>query len=92
MDLLGKPLSAKHIDGMTEKRNNIEEIMKTIDAEVEWIKNAGVSLTTLHDCGETSVWEHIEYLVDPGTCCLQHQLNPSCIIRSHNVKGLKWPK
>ena len=74
MDPLGKPLSAKQIESMQENRDKLEEIMRTIDAEVERIKNVGVPLQTLHDRGEMSVWERIDYLVDPGTFCPLHSI------------------
>ncbi|HRS83058.1 MAG TPA: carboxyl transferase domain-containing protein, partial [Smithellaceae bacterium] len=74
MDPLGKPLSARQIESMRENCARIEEIMQTIDAEVERIKNVGVSLQTLHDRGEMSVWERIAYLVDPGTFCPLHSI------------------
>ena len=63
MDPLCKPLSAKQIGSMQENRAKLEDIMKTIDAEVERIKSVGVPLKTLHDRGEMSVWERIDYLV-----------------------------
>ncbi len=39
--------------------------MQTIDAEVKRIKNVGVPLSKLNERGEMSVWQRIEYLVDP---------------------------
>ena len=74
MDPLGRSLSAKQIESMKENVAQIEEIMKSIDAEVERIKNVGVPLQTLHERGEMSVWERIEYLVDPGTFCPLHSI------------------
>ncbi|MFO7569782.1 MAG: carboxyl transferase domain-containing protein [Smithellaceae bacterium] len=74
MDPLGKPLTTKQIDGMRENCAKLEEIMTTIDAEVERIKNVGVPLKTLHERGEMSVWERIDYLVDPGTFCPLHSI------------------
>ena len=40
MDPLGKPLSAKQVESMRENCAKIEEIMKTIDAEVERMTGA----------------------------------------------------
>lgn len=74
MDPLGRSLSAKQIESMKESGAQIEAIMKSIDAEIERIKNVGVSLQTLHERGEMSVWERIEYLVDPGTFCPLHSI------------------
>ncbi len=74
MDPLGKPLSTKQLESMRENCAKLEEIMKSIDAEVERIKNVGVPLQNLHERGEMSVWERIEYLVDPGTFCPLHSI------------------
>ena len=74
MDPLGKPLSDKQIAGMRESCAQLEAIMKSIDAEVERIKNVGVPLAKLNERGEMSVWQRIEYLVDPGTFCPLHTI------------------
>ncbi len=74
MDDLGKPLSQQQIKGMQENLARIEEVMKRVDAEVERIKNVGISAETMHQRGEMTVWERIEYLVDPGTFCPLHSI------------------
>lgn len=74
MDPLGCPLSGAQIENMRENCTKIEEIMQTIDAEVERIKNVGVPLPKLNERGEMSVWQRIEYLVDPGTFCPLHSI------------------
>ena len=74
MDPLGKPLSSEQIESMQDNCVKIEEIMRTIDAEVERIKNVGVPLSNLNERGEMSVWQRIEYLVDPGTFCPLHSI------------------
>lgn len=74
MDDLGKPLSNQQIKGMDENIAKIEEVMRRVDAEVERIKNVGVSVETMHKRGEMTVWERIEYLVDPGTFCPLHSI------------------
>jgi len=48
--------------------------MAEIDREVDRIKNFGVSTETLHQRGEMTVWERIEYLVDPGTFTPLHTI------------------
>ena len=74
MDDLGKPLTSQQTRGMQENLARIEEVMKRVDAEVERIKNVGVSTETMHQRGEMTVWERIEYLVDPGTFCPLHSI------------------
>ena len=41
MDPLGKALSPKQIDSMKDNIEQVEEIMKQLDAEVERIKKVG---------------------------------------------------
>lgn len=74
MDPLGKPLSAQKIESMRDNCARFEEIMKSVDAEAERISKVGVPLQTLHERGEMSVWERIDYLADPGTFCPLHSL------------------
>lgn len=74
MDPLGKPLSPKQIESMKENIERLEEMMSKIDAEAERIKNFGVPLKTMHERGEMSVWERIDYLVEPGTFCPLHSI------------------
>lgn len=74
MDDLGKPLKPAVIDRMKDNVARIEEIMGEIDREIERIKNFGVSTEELHRRGEMTVWERIEYLVDPGTFTPLHTI------------------
>jgi glutaconyl-CoA decarboxylase len=41
--------------------------MKEIDAEVERIKNFVIPAEKVHERGEMTVWDQIEYVVDPHT-------------------------
>src|SRR5664280_1203920 len=74
MDELGKPLKPQQINKMQPNVDEINRIMKEIDDEVERIKNYGVSTEELHKRGEMTVWERIEYLVEPGTFCPLHTI------------------
>jgi len=74
MDNLGKPLKPAFKEMMTGNVAKIKEIMAEIDREVDRIKNFGVSTETLHQRGEMTVWERIEYLVDPGTFTPLHTI------------------
>jgi glutaconyl-CoA decarboxylase len=74
MDDLGNPLPEGHLERMKENVSRIEEVMREIDAEVERIKNYGVKTEEIHKRGEMTVWERIEYLVDPGTFCPLHTI------------------
>ncbi|QTA78880.1 Glutaconyl-CoA decarboxylase, subunit alpha [Desulfonema limicola] len=68
----------------TEK--NLEEIKAQealIAQEVEKVKNAGFPTEKINARGEMTVWQRLEYLVDPGTWCPLHTLyNPA-----DNIEG-----
>ena len=74
MDELNKPLKPKQAEAMKANAAEVETIMKEIDQEIERIKNYGVSTEELHKRGEMTVWERIEYLIDPGTFCPLHTI------------------
>src|SRR5512135_3480535 len=77
MDDLGKPLKQNQIDKMAENRAQIEAVIKEVDAEVERVKQAGLPAEKIRQRGEMTVWDRIEYLIDPGTFCPLHTLyNP----------------
>lgn len=74
MKSMGKPLKPAHMDMMKNNVVRVDEIMGEIDREIERIKNFGVSTEELHRRGEMTVWERIEYLVDPGTFTPLHTI------------------
>ncbi len=74
MDDFGKPLRPAQIERMKESAAKAEEVMKKIDEEIERIKNVGITVEKVHERGEMTVWERIEYLVDPGTFCPLHSI------------------
>jgi glutaconyl-CoA decarboxylase len=74
MDDIGKPLRPAQLERMQENVAQAESIMKEIDAEVERIKNYGIPAEKVHERGEMTVWDRIEYVVDPGTFCPLHTI------------------
>ncbi len=77
MDDLGRPLKPSQIERMKDNVKSIEEVLKEIEKEIEKVKNAGLPSEKIHEKGQLTVWERIEYLVDPGTFCPLHTLyNP----------------
>jgi glutaconyl-CoA decarboxylase subunit alpha len=74
MDELGKPIKPQQVENMRANVAEVESVMQEIDGEIERIKNYGVSTDELHKRGEMTVWERIEYLVDPGTFCPLHTI------------------
>ena len=77
MDALGKPLKPFAIDEMADNRAQIAMMLKELDAELTRVKSAGLPAEKIRERGEMTVWDRIEYLVDPGTFCPLHTLyNP----------------
>ncbi len=74
MDDIGKPLRPAQLERMQANVAQAESIMKEIDAEVERIKNFGIPAEKVHERGEMTVWDRIEYIVDPGTFCPLHTI------------------
>jgi len=74
MDDFGRPLKESQIKRMEENVALAEEVMRGIDAEVERIKGVGIPVEKVHQRGDMTVWERIEYLVDPGTFCPLHTI------------------
>ncbi len=74
---IGKPLTDKQREATQENVRQIKEVEKEIEEAIEEVKNAGLPLEVLKKRGQMSVWERIDYLVDPGTWCPLHTLyNP----------------
>jgi len=67
MDPLGKPLKEKQIERMAENRRQIAEVEAQMAAEVEKVKQAGLPAEVIRKRGQMTVWDRLEYLVDPGT-------------------------
>jgi glutaconyl-CoA decarboxylase len=77
MDALGKPLKQVDVEEMADNRAQIAAVLAELDAEVGRVKSAGLPAEKIRERGEMTVWDRIEYLVDPGTFCPLHTLyNP----------------
>jgi len=74
MDDIGKPLRPAQRERMAENAVQAEAVMNKIDAEVERIKNVGIPAEKIRERGEMTVWDRIEYVVDPGTFCPLHTI------------------
>jgi len=62
---------------------SILEVEAGIDAEVEKVKNAGLPTEKINQRGEMTVWQRLDYLVDPGTWIPLHTIfNPEEIGRA----------
>lgn len=67
MPSFGKALSDKKKEKALANRQAIEEVEALIAAEVERVKNAGLPAEMVHKRGQMTIWDRIEYLVDPGS-------------------------
>ncbi|MBW1712537.1 MAG: glutaconyl-CoA decarboxylase subunit alpha, partial [Deltaproteobacteria bacterium] len=77
MASIGKPLSDKVKDKMADNKTQIAEVEAKVAEEVERVKNAGLPAEKVRARGWMTVWDRIEYLVDPGAFHPLHTLyNP----------------
>src|SRR4030043_1650814 len=74
MPYFGKPLSEQQIKRAEENVNQIKGVEKTIAAAVEKVRTAGLSAEDINKRGEMTVYQRLEYLLDPGTWCPLHTL------------------
>ena len=74
MNDLGKALSEQQIKNAAENVKQIKEVEKTIAEAVEKVKKAGLAAEEINKRGEMTVYQRLEYLLDPGTWCPLHTL------------------
>jgi len=77
MTPFGKALTDKQREAAKENIAQIKDVEKDVEKAVDDVKNAGISADIIHQRGQMTVWDRIEYLIDPGTWCPLHTLyNP----------------
>ncbi|MBL6968592.1 MAG: glutaconyl-CoA decarboxylase subunit alpha, partial [Desulfobacteraceae bacterium] len=74
MTPLGKPLTDKQREDSKENVSDIRKVEEQVAEAVEAVKNAGIPAEVIRKRGQLTVWERIEYLIDPGTWCPLHTL------------------
>ena len=74
MTPLGKPLTEAQIKKSEESVRQIREVERDLAERIEKVKNAGLPAEQLNARGEWTVYQRLEYLVDPGTWCPLHTL------------------
>lgn len=74
MTEFGKPLTDALKKRMEESVKQLREVEKDLAAKVKKVKEAGLSTESLNKRGEWTVYQRLEYLVDPGTWCPLHTL------------------
>ncbi len=77
MTPFGKALTEKQIADAQENIAEIKKVEEQVAEAVESVKNAGIPAEKIKKRGQMTVWERIEYLVDPGTWTPLHTIyNP----------------
>jgi glutaconyl-CoA decarboxylase len=73
----GKELKKSQIKRTEENIQQVKEIEAGIAEAVEKAKNAGFPAEKINARGQMTVWQRLDYLLDPGTWCPLHTLyNP----------------
>ena len=77
MDDFGKELKKGQIKRSEENIQEIKSVENMVAEAVEKAKNAGFPTEKINARGQMTVWQRLEYLVDPGTWCPLHTIyNP----------------
>jgi glutaconyl-CoA decarboxylase len=74
MTPIGRPLTDKQKEDTKENLAQIMAVEKEVAEAIEAVKNAGIPVEVIKKRGQLTVWERIEYLIDPGTWCPLHTL------------------
>lgn len=74
MTPIGRPLTERQKAETAENVAQIKAVEKQVTEAVETVKQAGISPELLSKRGQMTVWERIQYLVEPGTWCPLHTL------------------
>jgi glutaconyl-CoA decarboxylase len=74
----GKELKKSQIKRTEENIEQVKAVESGVAEAVEGVKNAGFPTEKINARGQMTVWQRLEYLVDPGTWCPLHTLyNPT---------------
>lgn len=77
MDDFGKVLKENELKRTEENVKQLKEVEASINDLVDKAKKVGLSQEEMNKRGEWTVWQRLEYLVEPGTWCPIHTLyNP----------------
>lgn len=74
MPNFGKSLSERQLQSSEENVKKIREVEQEIAEAVKKVKAAGLPTEQINKRGEMTVYQRLEYLVDPGTWCPLHTL------------------
>ena len=77
MPVFGQAMNAGQIKSAEDNVRQIKEVEAELKQAVEKVKQAGFSEEQINKRGQMTVWQRLNYLVDPGTWCPLHTLyNP----------------
>jgi len=77
MDDVGRELRKGEVKRTDDNVAALKEVEAELDAAVERVKTTGLSTEKINERGQMTVWQRLEYLVEPGTWCPLHTLyNP----------------
>lgn len=78
MTAFGHELKKGRLKSSQENLQKLKDAESKIQIEVERVKMAGLPEETINARGQMTVWQRLEYLLDPGTWCPLHTLyNPA---------------
>jgi len=70
----GKPISEAQIKKSEENVKQIREVEEDLAQRIKRVREAGLPAEKLNARGEWTVYQRLEYLLDPGTWCPLHTL------------------
>ncbi len=74
---IGQAVNEREMKRTEENLNQITKIESEMDGLAQAVRAAGLTEADINKRGEMTVWQRLEYLVDPGTWCPLHTLfNP----------------
>ena len=77
MTAFGHALKKGRLKSTENNLDALLEVEADIQKEVDRVKTAGFPEEKINARGQLTVWQRIDYLVDPGTWCPMHTLyNP----------------
>ncbi len=74
MPAFGQPLSERQLAGAAESAAELEAFAGALAAEVARVKGVGLPEKKINERGQLTIWQRLEYLVDPGTWCPLHTI------------------
>jgi len=84
MQPFGADLTKGQIKSAGENVELIQDVEKEIQAEIDRIKSVGFPEEKINARGMLTIWQRLQYLVDPGTWCPLHTLyNPADNAEGH---------